>query len=57
MNDTKMVGDHLRFTNVNYDVLVDRDVALHGEEMEGYVLYDLRDYEDRKFEYPFFRVV
>ena len=57
MNDTKMVGDHLRFTNVNYDDLVDREVALTGEGMDGYVLYDLRDYEDRKFEYPFFRVV
>lgn len=57
MNDTKMVGDHLRFTNVDYDDLVDREVALHGEEMEGYVLYDLRDYEDKNFAYPFFRVV
>jgi hypothetical protein len=49
--------NHMLYTNYNYDALVDYEVQVNGDQLVGYTLHDLREYEGRNFKYPFFRVV
>lgn len=52
-----MLREHFLYKVVDYDEIVDREVARLNDTIEGYTLYDLRELDDRKFKYPFFRVV
>ncbi len=49
--------EHLLYHEVDYDDIVYNEVSTTDTQLEGYTLYDLRDYEGKKFKYPFFKIV